>query len=58
MAKIYVKDNEPLEETLKRFKRKVATSGTLADVRKKEFYERPGIKKRKKREAAKRRKFK
>ncbi len=58
MAKTTVKENESLEDALKRFKRKVATSGTLSEARKREFYERPGIKKRKKREAAMRKKYK
>ncbi len=52
MAKTVVRENESLDDALKRFKRTVATSGTLAESRKREFYERPGIKKRKKREAA------
>ncbi len=58
VAKTIVRDNESLDDALKRFKRNVATSGTLAESRKREFYERPGIKKRKKREAAQRKKFK
>ena len=58
MAKTIVRDNESLDEALKRFKRTVATSGTLAESRKREFYELPGIRKRKKREAALRKKFK
>ncbi len=54
MAKTVVKDNESLDDALKRFKRQVANAGTLSESRKREYYERPGIRKRKKREAAKR----
>jgi small subunit ribosomal protein S21 len=60
MSKTVVRKNESLDEALRRFKRTVAKTGTLQEARKREFYDRPGIKKRKKREAAaaNRRKFK
>lgn len=52
------KDNESLESALRRFKRQCAKSGVLAEVRKREHYEKPSVKRKKKSEAARKRKFK
>lgn len=52
MAEIRIKDNESLESALRRFKRSCAKSGVLAEVRKREFYDSPSVKRRKKSEAA------
>lgn len=47
-TKINVKENENITSMLRRFKRKVEAAGTLDDVRKKEFYEKPtSVRKRK-----------
>ena len=48
MSEIRVKDNESLENALKRFKRSCAKSGVLAEVRKREHYEKPSVKRKKK----------
>ncbi|WP_142414538.1 30S ribosomal protein S21 [Hathewaya massiliensis] len=58
MSEIKVRDNESLESALKRFKRECAKAGVLAEVRKREHYEKPSVKRKKKSEAAKRRKKK
>ena len=58
MSEIYVKENESLDNALKRFKRSCATSGVLADLRKKEDYQSPSVKRRKKSEAARKNKNK
>ena len=58
MSEIRVKDNESLDNALKRFKRSCAKSGVLAEVRKREHYEKPSVKRKKKYEAARKRKFK
>ena len=58
MSEIRVKDNESLENALKRFMRSCAKSGVLAEVRKREHYEKPSVKRKKKSEAARKRKFK
>ncbi|MBR0461351.1 MAG: 30S ribosomal protein S21 [Erysipelotrichaceae bacterium] len=52
MSKIIVKENEQLDDALRRFKRQVSRNGTLLEVRKREYYVKPGIKKKLKREAA------
>ncbi|MCK5759202.1 MAG: 30S ribosomal protein S21 [Clostridiales bacterium] len=58
MAEIRVKENESLENALKRFKRQCAKAGVLAEVRKREHYEKPSVRKKKKSEAARKRKRK
>ena len=58
MSEIRIKDNESLESALRRFKRQCAKSGVLAEVRKREHYEKPTVKRKKKSEAARKRKFK
>ena len=58
MAEIRVKENETLDSALRRFKRQVAKSGTLAELRKREHYEKPSVKRKKKAEAARKRKYK
>ncbi len=58
MAEIRVKENESLDNALRRFKRQCAKSGVLAELRKREHYEKPSVKKKKKSEAARKRKYK
>lgn len=57
MSKITVRDNESLDDALRRFKRNVSKSGTLRESRKREFYEKPSVRRKKKSEAARKRKF-
>ena len=57
MSEIRIKDNESLESALRRFKRQCAKSGVLAEVRKREHYEKPSVKRKKKSEAARKRKY-
>lgn len=52
MAKILVRENENLDDALRRFKRQVSRNGTLAEARKREYYIKPGVKKKLKSEAA------
>lgn len=54
MSEIKVGENESLENALKRFKRQCARSGVLAEARKREHYEKPSVKRKKKSEAARR----
>ena len=56
MSEIKVGENESLDNAIKRFKRQCARSGVLSEYRKSEHYEKPSIKKKKKSEAAKRKK--
>ena len=52
-----VKVNGNLEDALKRFKRQCARTGVLQELRKREHYEKPSVKSKKKSEAARKRKF-
>ena len=52
MAVIIVKDGENLESALKRFKRSCARDGVMAELRKRECYEKPSVRRKKKSEAA------
>ena len=58
MAEVRVKENESLDSALRRFKRQCARSGVIAEVKKREHYEKPSVKRKKKSEAARKRKFK
>ena len=52
MSEIRIKDNESLDSALRRFKRQCARSGVLQELRKREHYEKPSVKRKKKSEAA------
>ena len=52
MSSVIVKENETLDSALRRFKRQVSRTGTLAEARKREFYVKPGLKRKMKSEAA------
>ena len=41
MPSVKVRDNEPFDIALRRFKRSVEKAGVLAEVRSREFYEKP-----------------
>ncbi len=58
MSEIRIKENESLESALRRFKRSCAKSGVLSELRKREHYQKPSVKRKKKSEAARKRKFK
>ena len=58
MAEIRVKDKESLDSALRRFKRQCARSGILSEVKKREQYDKPSVRRKKKREAARKRKYK
>ena len=52
MSTVKVNENESLESAIKRFKRKCQKDGIIGDLRKKEAYEKPSVAKKKKSEAA------
>ena len=52
MATVIVREGESLESALKRFKRSCARDGVMSELRKREHYEKPSVKKKKKSEAA------
>ena len=52
MAQVTVRENESLESALKRFKSSCARDGVMSELRKREHYEKPSVKRKKKSEAA------
>ena len=52
MSRVVLKENENLDDALRRFKRQVARNGTLAEARKRQYYVKPGVKRKLKIEAA------
>ena len=52
MSQVKIKENESLENALRRFKRQTARDGVIQEVRKREHYEKPSVKRKKKSEAA------
>ena len=58
MSEIRVKENESLESALRRFKRSSAKEGVIAEVKKREHYVSPSLKRKQKSEAARKNKRK
>ena len=58
MSEIKVRKGESLESALRRFKRSCQKAGALSEVRKREHYEKPSVRRKLKSEAARKRKFK
>jgi small subunit ribosomal protein S21 len=53
-----VKDNEPYDSALRRFKKQCEKAGILSEVRRREFYEKPSVRRKKKSIAARKRALK
>ena len=51
MSNVIVKENETLDSALRRFKRNCAKAGIQQEIRKREHYEKPSVKRKKKSEA-------
>jgi small subunit ribosomal protein S21 len=63
MPVVRVRESEPFENALRKFKKQCEREGILSDVKKREYYDKPSVKKKKKmiaaqKKAAKSRKFK
>ncbi|MEG0797434.1 MAG: 30S ribosomal protein S21 [Acidaminococcaceae bacterium] len=56
MTEVKVGKSETLDSALRRFKRATQKAGVLSEVRKREHYEKPSVKRKKKSEAARKRK--
>ena len=57
MSEIKVQKGESLDSALRRFKRSCQKAGVLSEVRKREHYEKPSVRRKKKSEAARKHKF-
>ncbi len=58
MALVRVKQNESFENALRRFKKQCEKSGILSDIRKREHYEKPSVKRKRKALAARKKAMK
>lgn len=58
MSEIKVEKGESLDSALRRFKRSCQKAGVLSEVRKREHYEKPSVRRKLKSEAARKRKYK
>lgn len=57
MPKVTARPREPFESTLRRFKKAVEKSDLMKDLREKEFYEKPSLKRKRQKAAAKKRAY-
>ncbi len=57
MIEVKVGKNETLDSALRRFKRNCQRAGILREVRKREHYEKPSVRRKKKSEAARKRRW-
>jgi small subunit ribosomal protein S21 len=58
MPLVRVKENESFENALKRFKKQCEKSGILSEIRKREHYEKPSVKRKRKALAARKKALK
>jgi len=58
MPIVKVRDNEPFDIALRRFKRSCEKAGVLSEVRRREFFEKPTWERKRKKAAAKKRHMK
>ena len=58
MSEVRLREGESLESALKRFKKKTAMAGVMSEIRNREHYEKPSVKRKKKAEAARKKKNK
>ena len=56
MPEIKVGENESIESALRRFKKKIQKAGILSEIKRRETYEKPSIKAKRKSETARKRK--
>lgn len=57
MSEIKVGENESLDNALRRFKRQCARSGIIGEARKRKYYEKPSVRRKKKAEAARKKRY-
>jgi small subunit ribosomal protein S21 len=58
MADVRIRENESFENALRRFKKQCEKAGILSEVRRREHYEKPSVKKKRKALAARKRALK
>ncbi len=58
MPVIKIRDNEPFEVAMKRFKKTCEKAGILSELKRREYYDKPSVRKKKKAAAARKRALK
>jgi small subunit ribosomal protein S21 len=58
MPVIKIRDNEPFEVAIKRFKKQCEKAGILSELKRREYYDKPSVRKKKKAAAARKRALK
>ena len=58
MPVIKLRDNEPFEAAMKRFKKSCEKAGILSELKRREYYDKPSVRKKKKAAAARKRALK
>jgi small subunit ribosomal protein S21 len=58
MPAVRVKQNEPFESAMKRFKKQCEKAGVLSEIKKREHYEKPSVKRKRKAMAARKKALK
>jgi small subunit ribosomal protein S21 len=58
MPVIKVRDNEPFEVAMRRFKKQCEKAGILGELKRREYYDKPSVRKKKKAAAARKRALK
>lgn len=58
MPAVKVKDNEPFESALRRFKKQCEKAGILSEIKRREHYEKPSVRRKKKALAARKKAMK
>ena len=58
MPVIKVRDNEPFEVAMKRFKKQCEKAGIMSELKRREYYDKPSVRKKKKAAAARKRALK
>lgn len=57
MAEIRLGENESIDSALRRFKKKIQKAGILSEVRRRERYEKPSLRRKRKEEASRKRSY-
>ena len=58
LAKIFVDENESIDQAIKRFRKRCERDGIKRELKKRAFYEKPSMQKKRKKEQAKRKELK
>ena len=56
MPEVQVGEKESIESALRRFKKKIQKAGILSEIKRRDRYEKPSVKRKRKAEAARKRK--